>query len=150
MNAPTNNFWSLDVISKTPITTIISLAAIFLLSFAGAAIAHHSVPVHYDLSTEDTVDGVITRVVWRNPHSFMELDVMSDTGEVEHWHIEMGTKNTMVRRKIDLSQLEVGDRVTVIGVMHRQTPQLMYFRACVFADGSRFELAPTGQDLSDQ
>jgi len=113
------------VISKTPITTTISLAAIFLLSFAGAAFAHHSVPVHYDLSTEDSVDGVITRVVW-------------------------GTKNTMVRRNIDLSQLEVGDRVTVIGVMHRQTPKLMYFRACVFADGSRFELAPTGQDLSNQ
>ncbi len=121
------------------------------LILAGATVhAHHSVPVHYDLNTEDSVDGVITRVVWRNPHSFMELDVTNDDGEIEHWHIEMGTKNTMVRRKIDLSQLEIGDDVTVIGVMHRKTPQLMYFRACVFADGTRFELAPTGQDLASQ
>ena len=43
--------------------------------------AHHSVPVHYDLSTEDSVNGIITRVVWRNPHSFMELDVTNDDGE---------------------------------------------------------------------
>ena len=136
-----------------PITTIsrrLSFLALLLLCAASIVRAHHSVPVHYDLSTEDTVDGVITRVVWRNPHSYMELDVTNEVGEVEHWHIEMGTKNTMVRRKVDLSQLEIGDKVTVIGVMHRQTPQLMYFRACVFEDGTRFELAPTGQDLAKQ
>jgi hypothetical protein len=126
------------------------MAIVLLFVVAATAHAHHSVPVHYDLSTEDSVNGVITRVVWRNPHSFMELDVTNDNGEIERWHIEMGTKNTMVRRKIDLSQLELGDQVTVIGVMHRQTPQLMYFRACVFADGTRFELAPTGQDLAGQ
>jgi len=126
------------------------VVAVLLLFNAAATDAHHSVAVHYDLKTEDTVDGVITRVVWRNPHSFMELDVTNSDGEIEHWHIEMGTKNTMVRRKIDLSQLEIGEKVTVIGVMHRQTPQLMYFRACIFADGSRFELASTGMDLSDQ
>jgi len=144
-------YWNLDVTSMMPtITTNKTLAAIMVLFIAAATHAHHSVPVHYDLSTEDSVNGVITRVVWRNPHSFMELDVTNDDGEVEHWHIEMGTKNTMVRRNIDLSQLELGDQVTVIGVLHRQTPQLMYFRACVFADGSRFELAPTGQDLAGQ
>jgi hypothetical protein len=122
----------------------VTLAATALLAWSPAGMGHHSVPVHYDLNTEDTVDGVITRVIWRNPHSFMELDVTNDDGEVEHWHIEMGTKNTMVRRGISLEQLEVGDNVTVIGVMHRQTPKLMYFRACVFEDGTRFTLAPTG------
>ncbi len=123
------------------------IAAAALLIIAAAPHAHHSVAVHYDLKTEDSVDGVITRVVWRNPHSYMELDVTNEDGEIEHWHIEMGTKNTMVRRNIDLSQLEIGENVTVIGVMHRQTPQLMYFRVCVFADGTRFELASTGMDL---
>lgn len=126
------------------------IVAALLLSIAAATPAHHSVAVHYDLKTEDSVDGVITRVVWRNPHSYMELDVTNEDGEIEHWHIEMGTKNTMVRRSIDLSQLEIGENVTVIGVMHRQTPQLMYFRACVFADGTRFELASTGMDLDGQ
>lgn len=142
----------MDVISKMlTITTNKRLLAVAVLTLLAAiSQAHHSVPVHYDLSTEDSVNGIITRVVWRNPHSFMELDVTNDDGEIEHWHIEMGTKNTMVRRKIDLSQLELGDQVTVIGVLHRQTPQLMYFRACIFADGTRFELAPTGQDLAKQ
>ncbi len=143
---------NLDVTSKMlTITTNKRLLVVIALLFAATlSRAHHSVPVHYDLNTEDRVNGVITRVVWRNPHSFMELDVTNDDGETEHWHIEMGTKNTMVRRKIDLEQLELGDQVTVIGVMHRQTPQLMYFRACIFADGTRFELAPTGQDLAGQ
>jgi hypothetical protein len=137
-------------ISKMRIITMTRLASVVLLTlFAVSALAHHSVPVHYDLNTEDTVDGVITRVVWRNPHSFMELDVTNEAGEVDHWHIEMGTKNTMVRRGISLEQLEVGDKVTVIGVMHRQTPQLMYFRACVFEDGRTFTLAPTGQEIKD-
>ena len=146
------NYSNLDVTLKMPIITTNKclLAVVALLFAATMSRAHHSVPVHYDLNTEDSVNGVITRVVWRNPHSFMELDVTNDAGVIEHWHIEMGTKNTMVRRNIDLSQLELGDQVTVIGVLHRQTPQLMYFRACIFADGTRFVLAPTGQDLASQ
>lgn len=146
------NYSNLDAISKMlTITTNRVLLAIAALFFAATTLhAHHSVPVHYDLSTEDSVSGVITRVIWRNPHSFMELDVTNSDGEIEHWHIEMGTKNTMVRRNVDLSQLELGDQVTVIGVLHRQTAKLMYFRACIFADGSRFVLAPTGQDLAGQ
>jgi len=122
----------------------VTLVVTALLAWATVGMGHHSVPVHYDLNTEDSVDGVITRVIWRNPHSFMDLDVTNDDGEVERWHIEMGTKNTMVRRGISLEQLEVGDKVTVIGVMHRQTPKLMYFRSCVFEDGTEFTLAPTG------
>ena len=146
------NYSNLDVILKmlTTITNRRLLAVAMLFFVAAISHAHHSVPVHYDLSTEDSVSGVITRVVWRNPHSFMELDVTNDDGEIDHWHIEMGTKNTMVRRNIDLSQLELGDQVAVIGVLHRQTPKLMYFRACIFADGTRFVLAPTGQDLAGQ
>ena len=146
------NYSNLDATSKmlTTTTNRYWLVIAVLVFAATTSRAHHSVPVHYDLSTEDRVSGVITRVIWRNPHSFMELDVTNSEGEVEHWHIEMGTKNTMVRRNIDLSQLELGDEVTVIGVLHRQTPQLMYFRACIFADGTRFVLAPTGQDLAGQ
>jgi hypothetical protein len=111
-------YWNLDVTSKMLIITTnrTFMAIVLLFVVAATAHAHHSVPVHYDLSTEDSVNGVITRVVWRNPHSFMELDVTNDNGEIERWHIEMGTKNT----------------------------------TCVFADGTRFELAPTGQDLAGQ
>jgi hypothetical protein len=122
------------------------LSVIFLF-LSPVVTAHHSVPVHYDLNSEDKVKGVITRVVWRNPHSYMELDVTSETGEIEAWHIEMGTKNTMVRRGITLEQLKVGKLVTVTGIMHRQTPKLMYFRSCTFEDGRVFTLAPTGDGI---
>ena len=76
------NYSNLDVILKmlTIITNRRLLAVAMLFFVTAISHAHHSVPVHYDLSTEDSVSGVITRVVWRNPHSFMELDVTNDDG----------------------------------------------------------------------
>ncbi len=37
--------------------------------------AHHSTPVNFDQSREITIEGVLTEVVWRNPHSRFRVDV---------------------------------------------------------------------------
>ena len=128
---------------------ISALFAIFGLT-SSAVFAHHSVPLHYDLDTRDSVKGVIKKVSWRNPHSYLEVDVTNSKGEVEFWRIEMGTKNTLIRRKADMSLLKVGESVTVIGSMHRQTERQMYLRECILSDNTKFILSSTGQDISDK
>ena len=45
--------------------------AIFVLTFAASVMpvaAHHSVPGTFDISTEVTIRGEVTRIEWTNPH----------------------------------------------------------------------------------
>ncbi len=57
-----------------------------LLSFP-LSHAHHSMST-YDLETQVMVEGTVTRVQWVNPHVFIYIDQITDTGETVNWAIE--------------------------------------------------------------
>ena len=74
----------------------IKTALLCLAAFgAGSAFAHHSVAVNFDQSSEITIEGRLTVVAWRNPHSHLRLNV-ADAGGAE-WLVEFGAINTMKR-----------------------------------------------------
>jgi hypothetical protein len=66
---------------------------LLLLSGAAAVVgvtttsAHHS-SAAYDASYPLTLDGVITSVNWRNPHSWIYIDVKDTTGATTNWGLE--------------------------------------------------------------
>ncbi len=49
------------------------------LAFAGVERlnAHHSVPVNFDQTREISIEGVLTQILWVNPHAHFRLDVMN-------------------------------------------------------------------------
>ena len=65
------------------------IAIIGLLISAMPAMAHHSVQAEFDLNKSLTLTGVVTKVEWINPHSYLYLDVKDDSGNVKHWAFEM-------------------------------------------------------------
>jgi len=87
-----------------------SLIAIF---FVAAAAAHHS-PAVFDRTKEVKLVGTVREFRWSNPHSFIELDVRNEKGEIEAWAVEMNPPSYLVKAGWKATTVKAGDAVTVM------------------------------------
>lgn len=91
-------------------------AALWLALAPAAASAHHSFAAQYDASQPVTLQGVITKVEWMNPHTFFYIDVTDEkTKKTTNWAMEMGSPNGLMRQGWTRNSMKVGDKVTVEG-----------------------------------
>lgn len=77
--------------------------------------AHHSSAPFYDDSKEVQADGVVSEFVFRNPHSFLYVNVENEDGQTIQWEIEMGPAVMMGRRGWTPETIKPGDRLKVVG-----------------------------------
>ena len=52
------------------------------------AIAHHAAVAEFDMEKQLTLNGVISKVDWMNPHVYIYLDVKDDKGNLTTWALE--------------------------------------------------------------
>ncbi len=72
---------------------LITLAAAVVTSvciLTAPVIAHHASAPFYDSTKRVEIEGSVTRFVFRNPHAFLYLDVVDETGTTVEWQIELG------------------------------------------------------------
>lgn len=74
--------------------------------------AHHSFAV-FDMKSEKTITGVVSKFEWTNPHTFIFVDVPNDRGVVETWAIEGMSPNYLGRRGWTKHSVKPGDKITV-------------------------------------
>jgi hypothetical protein len=92
-----------------------------LLVLAGAllsgmtASAHHSFNAVYDVSREVTIEGKLVQFLFRNPHSWVHVEVMTPAGEVQRWAIEWGGSGQLAGQGVNRTTLKVGDNVVISG-----------------------------------
>jgi hypothetical protein len=92
------------------------LAATLAVALTGAgvapALAHHS-SAGIDRSKTVSVQGTVKTFRWANPHSWIEMEVVSTTGETELWNFEMLPPSYLIRAGWTRSSVKAGDRITV-------------------------------------
>jgi hypothetical protein len=95
-------------------STLVTTFAIALMTLGGGVrlAAHHSHAM-FDMTREVTLTGTINKVVFRNPHMMMNVDVKKPDGEIESWSVEMSTIDNELRRGLDKDTLKPGDKITV-------------------------------------
>jgi hypothetical protein len=69
-----------------------------LLGAPQLAVSHHACSAEFDAARPVELRGVVTKLEWINPHSWITMDVTTADGAVETWMIETGAPNSMVRR----------------------------------------------------
>jgi hypothetical protein len=83
------------------------------LSMAGASLfAHHSFAV-FDMASEKTITGTVSKFEWTNPHTFIFVDAPNDKGVMETWAIEGMSPNYLGRRGWSKTSVKPGDKITV-------------------------------------
>jgi len=108
---------------------------------ASAASAHHSFATHYDTTNIVEVNGVLSSVKMRSPHSFFEVDVVTDNGDTETWEIEAHAVPILRRLGISKETLKVGDSVMFRGPRSRRPEKLLLFGAEIeTSSGEQFEM----------
>ena len=74
--------------------------------------AHHSAAAAYDETKRVEAQGTVTKVLVRNPHSWVFLESADDKGQKIEWQIEMGGVSAMAWAK---DALPLGMAVKAVG-----------------------------------
>ncbi|HJT86820.1 MAG TPA: DUF6152 family protein [Bryobacteraceae bacterium] len=113
---------------------------------AGApARAHHSFAAEYDVKQPVTLKGVVTRIAWENPHTYIYIDVKDESGKVVNWGFEGYPPNTLRRTGWTKEMLKVGDTVSVTGWRAKDSSTQIAGREVTLPDGRKVFVGPAAQ-----
>lgn len=121
-------------------TLVASVLAAGLLWSAAPIVAHHSAAAAYDETRKVEAQGIVTRILVRNPHSWVFLDATDDKGQKIEWQIEMGGVPSMAWTK---EALPIGAAVKAVGHPSR-APGSHGMTAAVFSKPDGTPLGPRG------
>ena len=100
-----------------------------------AAFAHHSEAAQFDPDDPVSVQGVIVKVEWQNPHIWYYVDVTGDAGEVVTWGFSGLPPGVLRRRGVTPDVLKIGDVVRVTGNRARDGSNNASGYQVTFVDG---------------
>lgn len=103
--------------------------------------AHHST-LPFDGEHPTTIQGTVHEFAWRNPHSYIYLDVKNTAGETEHWTIE--TESLIFLRRLGWSKdmMKPGDAISAIGARAKNGSHTMRCKVLTLADGKQYACFP--------
>jgi hypothetical protein len=76
---------------------------------------HHSYVAAYQTKTNLTIEGQVTSLLLRNPHTFLHVNVPDEKGQIQRWSIEWAGAAQLSRQGVTRTTFKEGDRVVVIG-----------------------------------
>ena len=86
--------------------------ALTSLTMAAPVEAHHSFAM-FDKSKETWLEGTVKEFQWKNPHTFIQLNVASK-GKTVEWSLEGGSPNILSRNGWKRTSLTFGEKVKVL------------------------------------
>ena len=86
---------------------------------AGSVTAHHNWAAIYDVESDIEVEGVISEIVWRNPHIRVSFTVDGGTANEKIYTTESNSVASLTRMEVTKELLAVGTVVRVAGYKSR-------------------------------
>ena len=97
---------------RTLLAVVIAVGAVVS---GGRALAHHSFAATYFEDKTQKIEGDLVQFMYRNPHSFVQLEAPDDKGVVQRWSIEWGAGGQLGRQGVTRETLKPGDHVVIVG-----------------------------------
>ena len=103
---------------------VLSIAAAAIIAGVGArAYAHHSFAATYHEDQTITIQGELVQFLFRNPHSFVHVNVTEKDGTVRRYAVEWGGAGQLGGQGVNSQTLKVGDKVIISGSPGRGYPK---------------------------
>ena len=83
------------------------------LLIGGVGSAHHSYAATYDTSKDLKLEGKLVQFVYRNPHTFVHVQVQDDAGKAQRWAVEWSGTSQLAGAGVTRDTLKVGDTVVI-------------------------------------
>ena len=98
-------------------TGLVLFASLVVVDGGSRVFAHHSFTAAYESGKKVEIAGVVKEFVWRNPHSYVRIDVTNKEGKTEAWTLEWGSSTQLSAAKYPVSRttLKFGDRIVATG-----------------------------------
>jgi len=124
---------------------------IFLMLLVAAALcavqpahAHHAFAAQYDPTKPLTLNGIVTRMEWANPHGWIYMDTKEPGGKVKHWMNETAAPSQLSRHGLKKADFVDGMTATVKGYQGKADPGLANGRTLVLKGGRSFYIGSVG------
>jgi hypothetical protein len=125
------------------------ITGLFVLATVGGAAlqvhAHHAFTAEFDGNKPVTLRGMVSKVEWINPHSWLTIGVTdAASGKTESWKVEMGAPNQLLRRGWNKNTLPVGAEVVVEGYRAKNGSNVANGGSVTLADGRQLFVGSSG------
>jgi len=100
---------------------LIAVSIVAVLVSAATAYAHHSFPATYQINKLITIEGKVAQLLFRNPHSFLQVDAPDANGEMKRWSLEWGGAGQLTSQGVVKDTLKSGDVIIVTANPARST-----------------------------
>ena len=127
---------------KTKILLV--LLATGALCAVQTAQAHHAFAAEYDPMKPVTLNGIVTRMEWANPHGWIFMDTKESDGKVKHWTIETAAPSQLSRHGLKKADFTDGMSAVVKAYQGKNDPALANGRTLVLKDGRSFYIGSVG------
>lgn len=122
--------------------------ALALLVLPASTTAHHAFSAEFDAESPVFLKGEVIKVEWINPHAWVHLNAKMDDGSTEHWMVEGGTPNTLIRAGINKNSLLPGTEIVVRGYQSKDKACRPACKAngrdVTFPDGEKIFMGSSG------
>ena len=92
----------------------IALVALTATLTVSVAEAHHSYAATFDVDHHINLDGKVTQFGFRNPHSYIQIEVPDGKGGTVRWSVEWSGTASLASQGITPGTLKVGDFVKIV------------------------------------
>lgn len=97
--------------------------------------AHHSMS-EFDRSVLVEIEGVISRISWKNPHVLLEVTSTGEAGTLLTWNLEGSAVSGQRRHGLTGDEMSVGDMVRVAGSPSTRRDQYLQAHHVLLANGT--------------